>query len=305
MWNEMLRNCEYKIHSFAAEGKPDELRCSKKVPELKKLTGGGEGNGIQEEKSRKPQGTDKHVYFVHFVDFVCFVGEKRVHSVRPLRSSDTKRASGFRLQASGRKQMMAKKGFGGRDSGARDQECKGGEEELQGTNAVSYGGLNGEDAAGSRGQVLQQFDDIVIRGKQVISDSLVISRGCSFVPADAQVFHGIHSRGVGTEPGFYAQIAEIFNRIIIGNEQAACDLPAFICRYTSNPADIYFFFRFKNIDIASLLKRLQNPVNTFGIAVCQETLETLCIGPFVKYQRFTANMTVCPRRYAAKRIDDH
>jgi hypothetical protein len=41
MWNEMLRNCEYKIHSFAAEGKPDELRCSKKVPELKKVTGGG------------------------------------------------------------------------------------------------------------------------------------------------------------------------------------------------------------------------------------------------------------------------
>ena len=145
----MLRNCEYKIHSFAAEGKPDELRCSKKVPELKKLTGGGEGNGIQEEKSRKPQGTDKHVYFVHFVDFVCFVGEKRVYSVRPLRSSDTKRASGFRLQASGRKQMMAKKGFGGRDSGARVQGCKGPwVQGCKGTRVKGWGGRATRDKCG-------------------------------------------------------------------------------------------------------------------------------------------------------------
>ncbi|GEM_PF-5140808 len=61
-----------------------------------------------------------------------------------------------------------------------------------------------------------------------------------------------------------------------------------------------FLFRFDDINIAPLLKRLQDPVHTFGIAVCQEVLETPCIGSFVKYQRFIRNMTVSPRRYAAK-----
>jgi hypothetical protein len=31
--------------------------------------------GEKDKKSLKPQGAKKHVYFVHFVDFVCFVRE--------------------------------------------------------------------------------------------------------------------------------------------------------------------------------------------------------------------------------------
>ena len=161
------------------------------------------------------------------------------------------------------------------------------------------------DAARSDGQIRQQLDDIVLRSKKVILDFYVMRRGSSFGLVHASAMLRIDNPGVGMIPGHHVEIAEIFNGIIIRNEHIACNLTALIYGYTAMPAYIYLFFRFENIDIASLLKRLQDPVNTFGIAVCQEILETNCVGRIVKYKRFITNMTTCPRRDAAERKDDN
>ena len=112
-------------------------------------------------------------------------------------------------------------------------------------------GFEGKDASGFDVQILQQLDDIVFRSKQVIFAFLVIRCGCGFIFTDTYALIHIHNPGVGIESRHHAEIAEILNGIIIGYQQAACNLPALIYRYTAVSAYIVFLFD-SNISISPL-----------------------------------------------------
>ena len=174
-----------------------------------------------------------------------------------------------------------------------------------GANAVSAGVRGREDSAGPYGKILQQFADIVIRGKQVILAFPVINGGSLVNLATVEFSHRIHRPGARMKPGRDAQISKVFNGIVIRDQQASRNPPALTRRDTVTPAYVDFFVRFDHIDIASLLKCLQDPVNTFEIAVCQEILQTPCFGHVVKNKRFMTSIATRSGRDAADRIDNH
>jgi hypothetical protein len=138
--------------------------------------------------------------------------------------------------------------------------------ELRGR-AILLWSLTGEDPAGFPADIPQQLADIVLRREKMVCGTLVAIDRDGFGPVCGHLFTGIAKPEIAMKAKPCAEVAQIFQGIVIRSNQVTIGIPAMIEGSGQMVADVNFVLRYGDIDFVSLLKRLQYPVDAFCIAV--------------------------------------